>query len=160
MYAGTGLNETTTTIADYEYESNPLIKLSDLPGAGTEKFPLATYAKDMELKQFDAFVLLTKDRFTEADVTIIMEIKKNGKPMFFARTHADVDCQKHAYDNPDTFPEGWEAMSTELKDFLSNEMDKKGVSHAAFHISSLEKRTVDLEDGGTETVWFEEFENF
>ena len=56
-----------------------------MPGAGTNNFPVETYPKKIEMDQYDAFVLLTKDRFLENDTKILTEIIKRGKPYFFAR---------------------------------------------------------------------------
>ena len=85
LYAPVGLKETTFEIHQYEFEENPLIQLYDLPGAGTENFPIETYSEKIQMDQYDAFVLLTKDRFLENDKKISEEIMKRGKPYFFAR---------------------------------------------------------------------------
>ena len=85
LYAPVGLKETTFEIIQYEFEENPKIQLYDLPGAGTKNFPVETYPKKIQMDQYDAFVLLTKDRFLESDTKILAEIIKRGKPYFFAR---------------------------------------------------------------------------
>ena len=85
LYAPVGLKETTFEIHQYEFEENPLIQLYDLPGAGTDNFPIETYSEKIQIDQYDAFVLLTKDRFLENDKKISEEIMKRGKPYFFAR---------------------------------------------------------------------------
>ena len=59
------------------------------PGAGTEKFKVADYAKNMKFKTYDAFVILSSVRFTEIDQNIAKEVQKLGKPFFFARTKMD-----------------------------------------------------------------------
>jgi len=71
------------------FPSNHLIQLWDLPGAGTEDFKAAEYTKKMEFNKFDAFVLLSSERFTEIDKMIANEIQMLGKPYFFARTKMD-----------------------------------------------------------------------
>ena len=85
IYAPVGLKETTHEIKMYEFKENPLIQLWDLPGAGTKNFPIKTYPEKIEMDKYDAFVLLTKDRFFENDNKIAEEIKEHGKPYFFAR---------------------------------------------------------------------------
>ena len=80
-----GLKETTLEIKMYEFIENPLIQLWDLPGAGTNNFPIETYPEKIEMDKYDAFVLLAKDRFFENDKKIAEEIEDRGKPYFFAR---------------------------------------------------------------------------
>lgn len=164
LYAPVGLNETTMEIKEYEYQDNPLIRLYDLPGAGTENFPLATYVEDVQMDQFDAFVCLTKDRFTENDVAIMKEIKFLGKPLFTARTHADVDCQKFLNENPDSFSlQTWAAEQNQLKDFINEKLGQRRLNAPVYHIlcSVRSKKKFyhdDWEEDKSVTVEFKEFE--
>ena len=89
LYAGTGVTECTTKASDYAFPKNDLIKLWDLPGAGTEKVKADEYAKEMKFHKYDAFILLSSERFTQIDNMIAQEIKGMGKPFFFARTKMD-----------------------------------------------------------------------
>eukprot|EP00927_Polykrikos_kofoidii_P030717 TRINITY_DN26440_c0_g1_i1.p1 TRINITY_DN26440_c0_g1~~TRINITY_DN26440_c0_g1_i1.p1 ORF type:complete len:550 (-),score=93.60 TRINITY_DN26440_c0_g1_i1:119-1681(-) len=61
----------------------------DLPGAGTEKFPAATYVKEMGMRYFDMVVLMTADRFTEAEVEVAKEVKHWNVPFFCVRNKID-----------------------------------------------------------------------
>ena len=67
LYARVGVTETTTEIRSYEFPSNPLLQICDLPGVGTQKFPIEEDPDRMKFGDYDAFVLVTKDRFTEND---------------------------------------------------------------------------------------------
>ena len=89
LFAPVGVVECTTEKKSYPFPDNPLILMWDLPGAGTEKFKAADYAKNMEFKTYDAFVILSSVRFTEIDQNIAKEVQKLGKPFFFARTKMD-----------------------------------------------------------------------
>ena len=73
LFAPIGNMETTTKIIDYEFPDNKFIKLYDLPGAGTQDFPIKGYPKKIEMDKYNAFILLTKDRFYEND-KIIAEV--------------------------------------------------------------------------------------
>ena len=67
LFARVGVTETTTEIRSYEFPSNPLLQICDLPGAGTEQFPINSYPDMMNFRDYDAFILITKDRFFEND---------------------------------------------------------------------------------------------
>ena len=127
-YAGTDVTECTEEPSDFAFPKNDHIKLWDLPGAGTGKFKAAEYAKKMKFDEYDAFILLSSERFTEIDNMIAKEIEGMGKPFFFARTKMDhamrdekrkyrkkfdpgatadkiqKDCQKHLERPDGTFP--------------------------------------------------------
>ena len=72
-------------------------------GAGMENFPISTYPEDVQMNDYDVFILLTRGRFQENDKIILQEIEKLEKTCYFARTHTDVDLQEFAYDNPEIF---------------------------------------------------------
>ena len=95
LYAETGgrSTECTTELSCFEFKDNKNLKLWDVPGAGSAKFPVKTYKKVTKMKMYDAFVFLTRSRFMETDVEIAKLIEKTKKPCYFARTHMDVDMQ-------------------------------------------------------------------
>ena len=70
LFAPVGNMQTTTEIAEYEFPKNKFIKLYDLPGAGTKEFPIKGYPQKIKMDKYDAFILLTKDRFYENDKII------------------------------------------------------------------------------------------
>ena len=88
-YAQTDVVECTNKPTSYEFPENRLIKMWDLPGAGTAKFRASEYAREMNFQKYHPFVILSCDRFTEIDQMIAEEAKKLGKPIFFARTKMD-----------------------------------------------------------------------
>ena len=103
LYSKPGVTECTTERKCYKFPGSPLIKLWDLPGAGTEKFPTDTYAEDMSFEDYDLFIILTKDRFYEMDKRIATLINNLGKPFFFARTKMDVTMREAADNNRESF---------------------------------------------------------
>jgi predicted GTPase len=128
LYASVGVTETTTEIKSYSFPDNPLITIYDLPGAGTEKFPMDTYGTDMEFGNYDAFVILTKDRFLECDkkiATMIKEVWK--KPFFFARTKMDATMAEEAENKQEDFDakETEKAIRTVCNDALADRADRK-----------------------------------
>ena len=105
MYAAVGVTETTTERRPYVFPENPQITIWDLPGANTTKFPISRYAEEMKFKDYDAFIILTKDRFYETDKEIAKQIRELGKPFFFARTQMDTTMQNEAEDRGRKFNE-------------------------------------------------------
>ena len=103
LYAPVGVKETTTERKCYAFPDNPLIKLWDLPGAGTKSFQIANYAKDMKFEEYDAFVFLTKDRFDENDTEIAKTISNLHKPFFLARSKMDNTIDSEALDQEENF---------------------------------------------------------
>ena len=56
----------------FEFPSNSNIKLYDLPGSGTKEFPLYQYPYKVNMDSYDAFLLVSKDRFYKEDAEIAM----------------------------------------------------------------------------------------
>ena len=97
LYAKVGVTQTTKDIKSYPFPSNPLLELVDLPGCGTQKFSIDTYAEDMKFQDYDAFVLVTASRFTENDKKIATMIETNyKKPFFFCRNQMDTTIEEEA----------------------------------------------------------------
>ena len=105
MYAAVGVTETTTQPRPYVFPENPQITIWDLPGANTAKFPIGSYAEEMNFKEFHALIILTKDRFYETDKEIARQIKELSKPFFFARTQMDTTMKNEAEDRGRKFNE-------------------------------------------------------
>jgi len=64
--------------------------LWDLPGVGTEAFPQETYIVRMGLRYFDVVVLMTAERLTESERTLIEELRRFNVPHFLVRSKTDA----------------------------------------------------------------------
>ena len=92
--AKVGVTEITLEPTCYEYPDNPKIKFWDLPGIGTPSYPdLETYWKKVLLANYPAFLIFTKDRFTECDKQLAQKIRLTNKRFFFIRSKIDVDVE-------------------------------------------------------------------
>lgn len=91
--APTGEVETTTEPKMYLHPKMPNIRIWDLPGVGTLKFPADKYIKEMKFTQYDFFLILSAGRITENDINLAKEIKKKKKNFYFIRTKIDVDVK-------------------------------------------------------------------
>ena len=119
LWAEVGTTETTSEIKSYEFKENHLMKLYDLPGAGSINFPIDSYHEKIDIERYDAFIFLAKSRFFENDLKILDKIRKMKKQYYFARTHIDIDLQNYADDNPEHFIE-----KEYTKQVLEQEMTK------------------------------------
>lgn len=71
-----------------------------MPGCGTAKFPFESYVDDMKLSEFDAIVLVTANRFYEADIKLFNYVTDSlKKPIFLVRTKMDDAVRDGAEDN-------------------------------------------------------------
>jgi len=68
---------------------NGIVRVWDLPGQGTEKFPSKTYVRDMGLKYFDSIVVVTSGRWTENDQALLQAIHAACKFHNVVRTKID-----------------------------------------------------------------------
>ena len=89
-----------TTMEPKEYKTENGIILVDLPGCGTANFPFESYVDDMKLSEFDAIVLVTANRFYEADIKLFNYVTHSlKKPIFLVRTKMDDAVRDGAEDN-------------------------------------------------------------
>ena len=102
-FAKVGVTEYTQTPKSYPFPENALINLWDLPGAGTDKFKADEYTTKMKFSTYDAFIILSSERFTEIDTMLVKEIQKLNKPFFFARTKMDNAMRDEKRNNKKSF---------------------------------------------------------
>lgn len=98
-WAPVGVNETTMTPTAYKFPSEPRVRLWDLPGAGTAKFPADTYVQDMGLRYFDTVLIVTAGRFTSMEIRLKEELDRHKVPFFMIRTKVDIDSWNNKEDN-------------------------------------------------------------
>lgn len=98
-WAPVGVNETTLRPTAYKFPSEPRVRLWDLPGAGTERFPSETYIQDMGLRYFDKVLIVTAGRFTSTEMRLKEELQKHQVPFFMLRTKVDIDSWNNKEDN-------------------------------------------------------------
>ncbi|XP_053391688.1 interferon-inducible GTPase 1-like [Mercenaria mercenaria] len=84
--APVGSETTTTTPRPYAHPNNAKCIMWDLPGIGTDSFPLDTYLKTINPAEFDFFVIVSCSRFTENDIFLAHAIEATGKHFYFVQT--------------------------------------------------------------------------
>ena len=94
-------SEGTTKAECYSVAGHSNLQIWDLPGSGTLNFPMDSYADDQNLKRFDAFIMLSKDRFNEIDNDLTKKIAATRVPCYFAHSRTDINIRQFLQDVED-----------------------------------------------------------
>ncbi|XP_053399621.1 interferon-inducible GTPase 5-like isoform X2 [Mercenaria mercenaria] len=89
--AEVGEIECTKECRSYRHPKLDNVLLCDVPGVGTEWFPKDTYLKDIDVDQYDFFMIVSSERFTENDIWLAKKIEERKRKFYFIRTKVDVD---------------------------------------------------------------------
>ncbi|KAI2655227.1 interferon-inducible GTPase 5-like protein [Labeo rohita] len=138
--APTGVTETTMEPTMYEHPGMPNVKFWDLPGIGSPKFNAKNYLNKVKLHTYDFFIIITSERFTENDVMLAKEIRKQKKNFYFVRSKIDNDIR--AEERKTGFDEK-KVLSTIREDCQKNV--KELGDPKVFLISSFELEKYDFE---------------
>ena len=124
--AKVGVCQVTTKTKEYPSPDNPNLIYVDVPGVGTPSFPQETYLEVVNIDQFDFFIILSCDTFTEYDDWLVSEIKRRGKSFLFIRTKIDIDLRSQEEDFKDSFSEKetLEMIKKNCKDNIKNTEDR------------------------------------
>lgn len=68
--AAVGVVETTKEVRQYKYPDNDNFVICYLPGLGTQLFRMESYLDDIKAKEYDFFIIITKDRFYAVDLSL------------------------------------------------------------------------------------------
>ncbi|XP_073704104.1 interferon-inducible GTPase 5-like [Garra rufa] len=83
--APTGVTETTMEPTMYEHPAASNVKIWDLPGIGSPNLK-KKYLKDVKFNTYDFFIIISSERFTQNDVMLAKEIKKQKNFFYFVRS--------------------------------------------------------------------------
>lgn len=110
-----GVSETTLEPKMYPFPGEPRVRIWDLPGGGTEKFPRETYIRTVGLRYFDAVLVVSAGRFTETEMLLLQELRQYNVPFFAVRTKVDTDIENNEADNGITSMETKRAIADDLR---------------------------------------------
>ncbi|CAM4571044.1 unnamed protein product [Leuciscus chuanchicus] len=138
--APTGVTETTTEPNMYVHPTMPNVNIWDLPGIGTPNFKAKKYLKDVKFKTYDFFIILNSERFTENDIMLAKEIRKQKKLFYFVRSKIDNDISSEQ--RKDTFNEK-DVLYT-IRKYCQDNLNESGCPKV-FLISSVDFEKYDFE---------------
>ena len=118
------------------------MRFVDLPSIGSPEIPdLSTYCEEVDLEDYDAFLIFTATRFTQNNFELAKKVKSLGKLFFLVRTKIDVDLKamtgKTAMDEKETLQKIRKSSLEKIKDLISNEKE-------IFLISNYDKNKWDF----------------
>ncbi|XP_048357641.1 interferon-inducible GTPase 5-like [Sphaerodactylus townsendi] len=85
-----GVTQTTMDIHGYPHPLFPNVTLWDLPGFETLEFKPQDYLKKVNFSQYDFFIIVASERFSENDVLLAQEIKKMQKKYYYVYSKMDL----------------------------------------------------------------------
>ena len=118
------------------------MRFGDLPSIGSPDIPdLSTFCEEVDLEDYDAFLIFTATRFTQNNFELAKKVKSLGKLFFLVRTKIDVDLKamtgKAAMDEKETLQKIRKSSVEKVKDLISNEKE-------IFLISNYDKNKWDF----------------
>ncbi|XP_074836769.1 uncharacterized protein LOC142003589 isoform X2 [Carettochelys insculpta] len=91
--AESGVLEGRVEPKDYPHPRYPNVTLWDLPGLGSVNCPTETFLKQLHCTQYNLFVVVSADRFTGTDASLVQRLRTLGKPFYFVRSKVDADMK-------------------------------------------------------------------
>lgn len=134
-FAEVGFGDTTMEIKKYQHPKNKRIQLYDLPGYNTTKMTLQNLLKDLNLSDFDCFLLFFYPVPSTADKTFVKQLQTAGTKFCFVRTKLDEDFENGELDGMSK-----EEVLSEIKKKvdLSSDHFEELKNAVKFYISSYE----------------------
>ncbi|XP_038630144.1 interferon-inducible GTPase 5-like [Scyliorhinus canicula] len=138
--AETGMVVTTMEPTPYRHPNFPSFYLWDLPGCGTNRFPMNKYPREMKFERYDFFLIISSIRVTVNDLKLVKEIKRLGKNFYFIRSKIDNDFR--------SLREGGRKFNEEelekIRNYVVRNMQEAGIpSPRVFLISNFDLNQFD-----------------
>ncbi|XP_060113693.1 uncharacterized protein LOC132585834 [Heteronotia binoei] len=141
--AEVGIMQTTMECHAYPHPLFPNVTIWDLPGIGTPEFKPQDYLRKVNFSQYDFFMIVGSERFTENDVLLAQEIKKMKKTFYFVRSKMDdsiaAEIRRQNFN--------MEKSVQKIREYVCDNLKKTGQSNPrVFLISSRNMSMYDFPD--------------
>lgn len=141
-YAEVGCGNTTMEVNTYAHPKNRHILLYDLPGYNTTKKTFESFLKEVNLSDFDIFLIFFTDIPTIADAWLVDKLRSTDTKCCIIRTKVDEDIENE--DQTDEVLSG-------IKEYVKSSIEKfEGLtilrSAKLFHISSFRPNIGEMDD--------------
>lgn len=143
--ANVGVTETTDEPQNIRHGG---IIFTDLPGLGTKKWPRESYIERLKLAEYDVFLLITSERFTENDLFLYHELTEMGKPVFVVRNKYDIAVANADFDHGHDEEKTREIITENIMENLAPEKPDRVylVSARMPHLYDLEDLLSDIQE--------------
>ncbi|XP_043357898.1 interferon-inducible GTPase 5-like isoform X2 [Dermochelys coriacea] len=141
--AETEMLDTMRELTAYPDPILPGVTLWDLPGVGTFYFPLDTYCEQLNLSQYEFFIIVGSQRFRSDHARLVREIQRTGKRFYFVRSKADVDLDASKRQRPPSYNQ--KRILKQIREDCRRGIAAEGVGHPqVFVVSSRETNCYDF----------------
>ncbi|XP_054855847.1 interferon-inducible GTPase 5-like [Eublepharis macularius] len=124
--------QVTREPVSYPYPAFPNVILWDLPGNETHGLSAEEYLKRVNCSQYDLFILVSSDRFTEYDIQLSHAVCKIRKRFFYVRSKMDVSIQ-----NAKKFPDfSEEEILQRIRTYSHDNFVQAGISSPVIFLVS------------------------
>ena len=96
-FAMTGSGNTTIIPTLYKHPTNDRIAFCDLPCYSTTKFRKKDYISEINISDYQFFLIFFDSVLCEDDVWLVNELRKLGKPFSLVRSKIDTDIESATY---------------------------------------------------------------
>ncbi|XP_048355973.1 interferon-inducible GTPase 5-like [Sphaerodactylus townsendi] len=138
--ANVGITQTTMECEAYPHPLFPNVTIRDLPGIGTPEFRPKDYLEKVNFSQYDFFIIVAFEHFTENDVLLAHEIQKMNKKFYFVRSQMDVSMTAEIRDPKFSM----ETSLQKIRKDCCDELTKLGASNPRVFLVS--RRDLDMYD--------------
>lgn len=138
-FAMAGSGNTTIIPTLYKHPKNDRIAFCDLPCYSTTKFRKQDYISEMNISDYEFFLIFFDSVLGEDDVWFVNILRKLGKPFCLVRSKIDIDIESAIHNGKDQ-----EMIIREINKNNENALDDSPELKDAEHIFLISSRKPDL----------------
>lgn len=137
--AEVGVVETTIEPKAYPFPHRDNVQIWDLPGVGTQGFPLNSYVERVGLTRFSVLIIISSTRFSNEDEELFKVAKERNISALFVRTKVFGDIENMAKSHGSST----QAMEATVLKTIRDDIDKVLKGKPFYLIDNFECRKYD-----------------